>query len=171
MTPVSLNDLSDSFHLLSKNPEKFLEMTQQHLQGNPASERGYYYRHYAWHGLGRLDLALADLNACLDLRPYWGTYQARGNIYRQLGSYDSALADFQKAERLDPEAWADSYGPLFRAECHARLGDLNAALSDCACLSDSHWTPGVFGAPAGNKDEVAAELARLAAEARPAGKS
>ncbi len=35
------------------------------------------------------------------------------------------------------------------------------SLADCATLRDDHWTPGVCGAPAGNKDEVTEEIRRL----------
>jgi hypothetical protein len=46
------------------------------------------------------------------------------------------------------------------------VGDEASALDCCARLPDNHWTPGLDGAPAGNKAEVAAELRRIAAEAR-----
>lgn len=58
------------------------------------------------------------------------------------------------------------FGPLFRADCHARLGDEAAALADCETMPDDHWTPGLFGTPVGTKQEVAAELRRRAAAAR-----
>ena len=54
------------------------------------------------------------------------------------------------------------YRGISLADCHARLGNLEAALADCAALRDDHWTPGVFGAPAGTKAEVTAEIRRLA---------
>src|SRR5579883_1938939 len=57
-------------------------------------------------------------------------------------------------------------GLLYRADCHARLGDEAAALAYCARLPDDFWTPGVYDAPAGSKAEIADELRRIAAKAR-----
>ena len=49
---------------------------------------------------------------------------------------------------------------------HARLGDEEAALADCAKLLDEHWTPGIFDTPRGDKQEVTARIRVLAAAAR-----
>jgi len=55
---------------------------------------------------------------------------------------------------------------LYEADSHAHLGDEASALDCCSRLPENHWTPGLDGAPAGNKAEVAAELRRIAAAAR-----
>lgn len=76
---------------------------------------------------------------------------SRANLLVEMGRFAEALRDLDAAQAMEPEEWVDCWGPYFRADCHARLGNEAAALADCADLPDDHWTPGVEGAPAGNK--------------------
>jgi tetratricopeptide (TPR) repeat protein len=115
--------------------------------------------------LAQYDLALADLNKALALKPHWIFYESRGDVLRALGRYQEALDDYNRAEAADTERWRGGFGRLYRAECHARLGNEKAGLEDCAALRDDHWTPGHLGI-AGNKQQVAQELRRLARQAR-----
>ena len=74
---------------------------------------------------------------------------------------------FGRGEALDPALWeADAIGPYFQADVYARLGDEASALAHCARLPDDFWTPGLDGAPAGGKAQIAEELRRRAADAR-----
>jgi len=62
---------------------------------------------------------------------------------------------------------ARSGAPLIRDL--RRLGGFDdpvTALDCCARLPEDFWTPGLDGAPAGNKAEIAAELRRIAAAAQ-----
>jgi hypothetical protein len=70
------------------------------------------------------------------------------------------------AFKLDVEGWFGSLGRLSRADCHARLGNREQALADCATLSEDHWTPGMSGLPRGNRAEVFAEIERLLSAAK-----
>jgi hypothetical protein len=77
------------------------------------------------------------------------------------------LADYDHGEALDPAQWQeDAFGLLFQADCHARLGNESAALAYCTRLPDDFWTPGLHGAPAGGKADIAEKLRSIAAEAR-----
>jgi hypothetical protein len=69
---------------------------------------------------------------------------------------------------MNPEKWKKDivFGLLYQADCHARLGDEDKALSCCAQLPDDFWTPGLNGAPGGNKTDIADKLRRTAAAAR-----
>lgn len=68
---------------------------------------------------------------------------------------------------MDQKLWIDAYGPLFRADCYARLGDEASALADCAFLKDDHFLPyGLFGTARGSKQDVIEEIRRRAALAR-----
>jgi tetratricopeptide (TPR) repeat protein len=116
--------------------------------------------------LERPDLALADLDKSLSLESHNVTLRSRGNVLRSMGRYAEAIKDFDRSEALDPIAWREAYGPLFRADCHARLGIEAAALADCDQLDSDHWTPGVHGAPAGTKAQVIAQVRRLAASSK-----
>jgi tetratricopeptide (TPR) repeat protein len=164
--PISHDDLMAQFHLLRSDPAKYLELANQLVQHDPSDGHAYFSRHQAWAHLNRYDLALADLNKSLSLEPHYVTHRARGKILRDMGRYREAIDAFNRCQEMDPIAWVNALGPLLRADCHARLGNEEAALADCASLRDEHWTPGIFGTPAGNKAEVAAELRRIAAAAR-----
>jgi tetratricopeptide (TPR) repeat protein len=158
--------LSAHFHLLSTAPDRYRALAEQLIKVEPNNSHGYHARHQALTRLGRHDEALADINIVVRLDPQWITYESRGNVLRNLGRYDEAAEAYNDAEAIDSEGWHGGFGLLFRAECHARLGNEAEALADCAGLREDHWTPGLLGAPAGNKREVAAELSRLAAQAK-----
>lgn len=163
MTKVSDADLLKAHRLLRTDPEHYLALTNAFIRENPSCANGYLSRHHAWVKLGRADLALEDLNTSLALKVHHVTLRNRGHVLRSLERYAEALEDYNRSEALDPIAWKEEFGPLFRADCHARLGDEAAALSDCDQLRADHWTPGVHSTPAGTKAEVIAEIRRLAA--------
>lgn len=164
---LTQEEIDRQFQLWRAEPKMFWEVTNRRVAEHPDSPNAYFGRHQAWVRLGRLDLALADLDKALSLEDHFVTHEARGKILHELGRYPEAIAAYDRAERLNPQGWRGGFGPLFRAHCHARLGDEVAALADCATLPDEHWTPGMFGLPAGNKEEVAAELRRRAAASSP----
>ncbi len=166
MSKRSDADLVENHDLLRSDPERYLALANAFVRQNPSHPDGYFSRHYAWMSLGRPDLALEDLDKSLSLEPHHVTLRSRGNVLRRLGRYAEAVDDFNRSEALDTTAWKEAYGPLFRAECHARLGNEAAALADCAQLPPDHWTPGLHGAPAGTKAEVIAEIRSLAASAK-----
>lgn len=165
---VTRDDFTEQFERLRSEPEQYLNLADEFIRQNPEDPHGYFTRHWAWKRLGRLDLALTDLDRSLQIEPHAVTFRARAMVHRAMSRYGEAIADFDKSLAMDPESWADNFSALFRADCHARLGNLDAALADCATLRDDHWTPGVFGAPAGTKDEVTSEIRRLAMAVRQA---
>ena len=166
MAKITHEYLMQNFDLLRTDPQKYLGLAKELVRSNPDSPDGYFSRYHAWSRLGRKDLALADLNKTISLEQHWVNYDARGSLLCELGRFRGALDDLNRAEAMDPEEWAGAFGLLVRANCHARLGDETAALADCARLPDDHWTPGLYGAPAGNKVQVIAEIRRRAAAAR-----
>jgi tetratricopeptide (TPR) repeat protein len=103
----------------------------------------------------------------IELNPDMVSFISRGEVYRHLGEYEKALDDFDRGEALDPQQWQDDvFGLYYQADTHARLGNDSAALACCARLPDDFWTPGIHGAPAGGKAQVADTLRRMAADAR-----
>jgi len=167
MAEINHDYMTRNFHLLRDDPERYLALAEELVRKNPDDAHAYFTRHQAFKKLGKYELSLADLDTVLNMAPpAWHTYESRANIFRNMGRYEDALDDLNRAEAVDPEAWAGGFGLLFRAECHARLGHLEAALADCARLPDEHWTPGLLGAPAGNKSQVTAKIHELAAAAR-----
>jgi tetratricopeptide (TPR) repeat protein len=162
---VTREDIDRQFHLLRSEPEKFLELTNELVDQRPDDPQAYFSRHWAWEELGSPMLALADLDQSLSLEDHYVTQRAKGRVLHQMGRYGEAIACLDHCEQMEPAEWPQALGPLIRADCQARLGNEAAALADSATLPDDHWTPGVFGLPGGNKQEVAAELRRRAATA------
>jgi tetratricopeptide (TPR) repeat protein len=165
--PTSPEELLSLHQLRRAQPQRFLEIVNEWLRQNPRNADAYFSRHFVWTDLGESRRALDDLNQVIDLAPTQGAFCARGIVHRQLGEHEAALADFQRGEAIDPQEWKDAWITLlYEADSHARLGNEARALDCCARLPDNFWTPGLDGAPAGTKAEVAEELRRIAAEAQ-----
>lgn len=146
---LTQEEIDRQFQLWRTDPQKFWEVTNKRVEEHPDSPKAYFGRHQAWERLGWLDLALGDLDKSLSLEDHPVTHDARGKILRELGRYCEAIDAYNRSEQMDPDEWLGGFGPLFRADCHARLGDEAAALADCATLPDDHWKPGMFGLPLG----------------------
>jgi hypothetical protein len=82
-----------------------------------------------------------------------------------MGRYQDALAEF---DRCGPEG-ERSYNTIMyacRATCLAYLGDLEAALAECAKIRDDHCMPNVFGQFGGTKAQITETVRRVAGAAR-----
>lgn len=163
---LTQEEIDREFRLYRTDPKMFWELTNKRVKLHPDSAKAYFGRHQAWKRLGRLDLALGDLDKSLALENHFVAQRAKGGILHAMGRYPEAIVCLDRCEQMEPNEWPGALGPLIRADCHARLGDEAAALADCDALPDDHWTPGMFSLPAGNKREVAAELSHRAAAAR-----
>ncbi len=152
--------------LFRENPKKYLELISEFIRQDPTDPTEYFSRHQAWAKLGQLDNALEDFNHSIKLEDTMMSRLARGRLLCRMGRYQEALGDFDRSEELDPADWVECWGPLYLANCHAQLGDEQAALADCAKLPDDFWSPGIYGEPAGNKAEITAEVRRRARAAK-----
>ncbi len=148
--------------VLRTDPQRYLAMMDERIQSDPANSNLYFQRQMAWDKLGRLDLSLADLDKALALEEKPVRRLVRGEILYRLGRYREALDDFRCGEAQKPQLWGEFGGPVYEAECHLRLGDARAALAASARIPEGHWSPGLWGAPRGNKAEITAEIARQA---------
>lgn len=88
----------------------------------PWNNRARWYREN-----GKPDLALADYNESISLKPLASTHNSRGKLYFDQGKIQEALADYNEGIRLDPKL-----GELYinRAAAYGTLGDLEKALAD-----------------------------------------
>lgn len=166
MAKLVHDDLLRNHKLMRTDPERYLAMANEVIRQNPSDPHAYFSRHHIWARLGRLDLALQDLDSDIGLSPHPVSVECRGDILCRMGRYEEALAEFNRAEAMAPQEWKEGLGPLLRGNCHALLGNESAALADCECLPDNFWMPSINGWPGGNKQQVAAELRRRAAAAR-----
>lgn len=154
------------FDLLWNEPEKYIELISDRIRRNPAEASHYSSRARAWKRLGDFDKALEDFSKSIALKDRLMARLSRGCVLVRLGRYREALADFDRAESVEPESWVDCWGPFYRADCHAKLGDEASALADCARLPDKFWSPGIYGEPGGNKAEITAQVQRRARAAK-----
>jgi tetratricopeptide (TPR) repeat protein len=164
--PNSPEEVFALHKLRRADPQHFLEIVDEWLRDNPGNFRAYFRRHFAWADMGKPQRALDDLNKVVELAPTPAAFCARGAVYRDLGEYENALADFRRGEAMNPKEWEDAaITLLYQADTHARLGNEAAALDCCARLPDDFWTPGLGGAPSGDKTDIANKLRGIAATA------
>jgi len=95
----------------------------------------HYNRGVSYYHADRLDLALADLDQALALRPtFVAASFARGNIRYELGEMQGALDDYHQALHTDPHEDdvdpTDEHGLFARALALAHLGDPESALQE-----------------------------------------
>jgi tetratricopeptide (TPR) repeat protein len=168
--PATAEELRRLHDILRADPQRYLRIVNGWIEQNPHNSHAYFSRYSGWMSIGEPQRALADLNKAIELRQQPGamSFMARGEVYRHLGHHQEALEDFDRAETIDPADWQHGivFGLLYQADSHARLGNETAALNCCARLPDDFWTPGINGAPSGNKAEVAEKLRSIAATAR-----
>jgi tetratricopeptide (TPR) repeat protein len=165
--PTTADEVKVLHDIRRFDPQRYLNIVDGWLNENPNNHHAYFDRHFAWMNLGEPRKALDDMNKVVELNPDPFAYFSRGEVFRHLGEYETALGDFDRSERMMPDDWEElGVGLLFQADCHARLGDEDKALTCCDRLPDDFWTPGIFEAPGGDKTAVAAQLRLIAAEAR-----
>jgi tetratricopeptide (TPR) repeat protein len=165
--PENPKELLAMHKILQSDPQRYLQIVDGWIRENPENAEAYFSRHFVWMDIGEPHKALADLDKSIELEPDPIGFLSRGEVYRHLGEYQKALEDYGRGEAIDPALWRDDVlGLLYQADAHARLGDEASALACCARLPDDFWTPGLKGAPAGDKTQVAEELRRVATDAR-----
>jgi tetratricopeptide (TPR) repeat protein len=165
--PTTAEETSALHDILKADPQRYLRIVNEWIDRNPANSHAYFSRHFAWMKIGEPRRALDDLNKVIELDPCPVSLFSRGGVYRHIGEYEEALADFQRGEAIDPKDWqSGGFGPLYQADVHARLGNEAQALTYCARLPDDFWTPGIDGTPGGGKAQIADALRRMAADAR-----
>jgi tetratricopeptide (TPR) repeat protein len=153
------------YQLLWTHPEQYLRIAEDTIRQYPEDPRGYRDCVTYWMQFEKYDYALCDIDHVLALEDSTGMRLERGVVLRCLGRYHEAIEEFNRCEAEKP----GMYSPLIeinRAACHARLGNLEAALADCARLPDDHCMPGSDGALGGTKSQVIETARRLAAEAK-----
>jgi len=164
--PTTPDEALQFHNLLRTEPQRYLQITNDWIKENPDNSYAYYDRHLAWMRIGEPQRALDDLNKAIELFPNQARFEARGNVYRNLGEYEAALRDYKHGDAMDPAAYEEGLTLLDQADCYARLGEEAEALACCARLPDDFWTPGPNDSPAGDKAAVADRLRVIAAEAR-----
>jgi tetratricopeptide (TPR) repeat protein len=96
------------------------------IQMDPSNDSALLHRGHAYLELGKLDLALADLNRSLAVQPNSShAHELRARVLRALKAYDQALTDLQAAAKMDPNNGAYV---LAQAAIAEERGDVQAAI-------------------------------------------
>jgi len=154
------------YGLLWTHPQQYLRIAEDTIRQFPDDPGGYLDRQRAWAHLGCLDLALLDIDKALSLDDEGLTRLERAALLRRMERYQVEIDEFERCEANDERLLGISIYAVERAECHARLGNLEAALADCERLREGHRQPSFNGGLGGNKSEITAAVRRLAAEAQ-----
>lgn len=165
MTKLNPDDDLKNWHLYKTDPPQYLALCNEIVRQHPNNPDVYVGRHTAWMRVGQFDKALEDLNKAINLNPDGLLFGARGQLLYQMGRIDDAIKDLDKADELNPMEWEEAFSPVYRAQCHAQLGNLEAALKDCRRINPQHWTPGVHGMLKGDRTEITAQIMRIALDA------
>jgi tetratricopeptide (TPR) repeat protein len=111
----------------AQNYAASIDLCNKALAIRPAMANAFYSRGLAYVGLGKLDLAAADLSKYLTFKPKAvDGYVDRGIIYEQQKNYDGAIGDFNTALTLAPTN-TDAMHNL--ADSYFFKGDLDQAIS------------------------------------------
>jgi tetratricopeptide (TPR) repeat protein len=141
--PMSGNDLSE-FYLTrlqiydyAEDWEAVVAEANQFAEATPDSQYPYFMRAWALAKLNRdLDQAMEDINHALELTSEpWDQaqfYETRALIHAQLGDYEAALADYDRAFGFDTYLYYGANSILYynRALLHDQIGNEAEALAD-----------------------------------------
>jgi tetratricopeptide (TPR) repeat protein len=163
-----MNDVEwRQFHqLLRTHPEQFLRIAEDAIRQYPDDPQGYLDCVDYWMLFEEYENALADLTTALALEDCCLNRWQRGAVLRLLGRYQEAIEELDRAERMDSRNIMKNLLNIDRAACYAHVGNLEAALADCARLPDDYRMPGLHGAPGGTKSQIIETVRRFAAEAQ-----
>ena len=151
--------------LLRTHPKQFLRIAEDTIRKYPDDPRGYLDCVWFWMRAEEYEYALSDLTTALKLEDCQMTRMDLGIVLRCMGRYREAIDELNRCEAMDP-AVVTGIVHVNRAACHAGLGDLDAALADCALLSEDYFLPSLFGWPGGTKRQVTKAVREITAEAQ-----
>jgi tetratricopeptide (TPR) repeat protein len=153
------------FRLLRTHPEQYLRIAEEAIRKYPDDAEGYEHCADYYIEMEQYDEALRHLDRALAVCDIPTTRFKRATVLSRMGRYHDALAEF---DRCGPEG-ERSYNTIMyacRATCHAYLGNVEAALAECAKISDDHCMPGVFGQFGGTKAQIIEQVRRVAGAVR-----
>lgn len=152
--------------LLETHPAQFLRIAEDTIRKYPDDTEGYEHCANYYSEMERYDEALRYLDKVLELDPEKIVIQfERGTILLCAGRYREALQALDEVGPTDGE-WFGDVMLVSRATCHAYLGDLEAALAECAKIADDYYFPSLYGEFGGTKAQIIETVRRVATAAR-----
>jgi tetratricopeptide (TPR) repeat protein len=137
----AIRDFTEAIRLDPTIPDQAGETADAH-DDTGSSVKG---RMWAYYESGQYPQALADCQALIAVHPYPSSIAVRGKIYRHMGQYGPAFADFRAALRQDPrlEFASDQLADLL-AETRQYAAAVQVAQAAAqADPSSSDWRGGV----------------------------
>ncbi|MBU1238431.1 tetratricopeptide repeat protein, partial [Myxococcota bacterium] len=120
-----LNMLSIAHKNLEQNTKAIAYATKAITLDHNNRSYGLNTRGLLYRKIERYDLALADYNEVLGLRPNWSTgFNNRALVYIAMGRVDLAIADYKKAFALNPKLRSYSYN---LSTLYFSMGDMEKA--------------------------------------------
>lgn len=131
----------------------------------PHAYVGHHRKAHVLDKMGEKGLALKSARRVIELLPEDAfPYFSRARMLMARMRYREAIDDFDKAEERDWEdQWFGPMIPLLRAECHLKLGNLDASEADCAKVPDDFVYPSFRGLMNGSKQHVLGDVRRIRA--------
>ncbi len=114
-------------HALAGRSQEALDDYTAAIRRWPDRPEVYRERARAYIGLGAEGLALGDYTEAIRLKPDADAYLARAGLHHEMGSYDEALADCDRALRLRP---GDPTAFYLRGLTRYHAGDYAGAVAD-----------------------------------------
>src|ERR1041385_179998 len=132
------------FRLLRSHPEQYLRIAEETIRKYPDDIEGYSDCADCYIEMEQYDEALRHLDQAILLDPDALLLPfERAAMLRRAGRYWDALVAFDGCEK-DEQRLGDIFYAN-RATCHAYLGDLDAALAECAKIADDYKSHSIYG--------------------------
>ena len=152
--------------LLETHPAQYLRIAEDTIRKYPDDTEGYEHCADYYSEMERYDEALRYLDKVLELDPDKIVIRfERGTVLHCAGRYREALQAFDEVGPTDRE-WFGDIMLVSRATCHAYLGDLEAALAECAKIADDYSFPSLYGEFGGTKAQIIETVRRVAGAVR-----
>lgn len=124
----ALNYIAEGNQEVTKrNIEAAIEKFSQAIKADPKFHDAYVLRGSVYRDTGRLDKAIEDYTAALDIGPNYDAYFNRAIAYTDMGDASSSIKDYTSAIKIDSK---QVYAFNNRAILYALGGDLKKAISD-----------------------------------------
>ena len=120
-------------HSETKEYDRAIADYSEYIQLIPNDPFGYLKRGVVRHAAGKHREAISDYTRALELEKAAnagygaGLHYNRANVYRDLGEYDKAIADYDEAVRIDPKY---QHAIVSRGSVRNSKGDYDRAIAD-----------------------------------------
>ncbi len=161
MTEEEFQQYLDLFYT---HPEQYLRIAEDMIARYPDDVTAYTHCARYYVEMEQYDDALRYLDKASEFDHGRFIPFNRGEVLRQAGRYEEALLAFNDCN--PDRRWFGSAFYVNRATCYAYLGNLEAALAECANIADDYDIPSIHGEFGGTKAQIIETVRRVVGTAR-----